>query len=121
MTEGFHWTQECIPLGKLTDVGFDTSEWVGDGQEAHNCQNAFLLDGEESLLFDTLTRSNGDAVVDLLDLLEGGSEGTQERLVHRVPFLRPAQYYVRAVPADLDLCMAIANRTRRPPSPARPT
>lgn len=72
VTEGFHWTQECIPLGELNDVGFDTAEWVGDGQEAHNCQNAFLLDGEESLLFDTLTQPNGEAVVDLLDdLLDG--------------------------------------------------
>jgi len=71
--DGFYWTQECLPLGTLSELDrFDMSKWIGADEEVHGCQNAYLLDGEQSLLFDTLTQPNGDQVVDLLDdLLDG--------------------------------------------------
>ena len=53
--DGFHWIQECIALG-----------------ERHQCQNAFLLAGDRSLLFDTLTRPNGEEIVARVeDILDG--------------------------------------------------
>jgi flavorubredoxin len=71
--EGFHWTQECLPLGTLGELDqFDRSLWLDADEEAHGCQNAYLLEDERSLLFDTLTQPNGDDVVGLLDdLLDG--------------------------------------------------
>lgn len=70
---GFHWTQECLPLGTLSELDqFDMSAWLEPDEEAHGCQNAYLLADEQSLLFDTLTQPNGDEVVDLIDdLLDG--------------------------------------------------
>lgn len=71
--DGFHWTQECLPLGEMSDLDqFDLTEWLGPDEEAHGCQNAYLLEGDRSLLFDTLTQPNGDDVVDLIDdMLDG--------------------------------------------------
>jgi flavorubredoxin len=71
--DSFHWTQECLPLGTLNDLeGFDRSAWLDADEEAHGCQNAYLLDGDRSLLFDTLTQPNADDVVGLIDdLLDG--------------------------------------------------
>jgi len=73
IADGVHWTQECLPLGTLSELDqFDMSEWLDADEAAHGCQNAYLIDDEESLLFDTLTQPNGDEVVDLLDdLLDG--------------------------------------------------
>lgn len=71
--DGFFWTQECLPLGALSELDrFDMSRWLDADEEAHGCQNAYLLDGDRSLLFDTLTQPNGDDVVGILDDLLGG-------------------------------------------------
>lgn len=73
IADGFFWTQECLPLGALSELDrFAMSKWLNADEESHGCQNAYLLDGEQSLLFDTLTQPNGDEVVTLLDdLLDG--------------------------------------------------
>lgn len=73
--DGFYWTQECLPLGTLSELDqFDMSAWLDADEEAHGCQNAYLLADEQSLLFDTLTQPNGDEVVDLLDSLLDGED-----------------------------------------------
>lgn len=71
--DGFHWTQECLLLGELEPLDrFDTSAWLDEADDAHSSQNAFLLTDEESLLLDTLTLPNSDAVLSHLDtILEG--------------------------------------------------
>lgn len=68
ITDGFDLLQECLPLGTLGGLEqFDMSKWLDEDEEAHGCQNAYLLDGDRSLMFDTLTQPNAGAVVDLLD------------------------------------------------------
>lgn len=71
--DGLYWVQECLPLGSLGQLDqFDTGRWLGADEEAHGCQNAFVIHDERSLLFDTLTQPNGDAVVDVVDSLLDG-------------------------------------------------
>lgn len=73
--DGFFWTQECLPLGTLSELDrFDMLKWLDDDEEAHGCQNAYLLNGKQSLLFDTLTQPNGDEVIDLLDSILDGDD-----------------------------------------------
>lgn len=71
---GFHWLQECVSMGgKAPDVeGIDTSHWDSFEGERHQNQSAFLLEGDESLLFDTLTPASETAVIELLgEVLQG--------------------------------------------------
>lgn len=73
--DGFYWTQECLPLGTLSELDqFDMADWLEADEEAHGCQNAYLLADDQSLLFDTLTQPNGDDVVDLIDSLLDGED-----------------------------------------------
>lgn len=73
LSEGLYWTQECLPLGTLSELPqFDLDDWLEPDEDAHGCQNAYLFSDERNLLFDTLTQPNGDHVVELIDdLLEG--------------------------------------------------
>ena len=73
---GFHWIQECG--GDLTiDVdlpeGENAPEWHDPGSEIHIGQCAYLLSGDRSLLFDTLSPANTEQIrSELDDLLDDG-------------------------------------------------
>ena len=66
---GFHWIQECGPdrfdMARSTP-GLDES-WYQEGRALHLPQNAYLLRGEKSLLFDTLSPASREDVVVAVD------------------------------------------------------
>lgn len=71
---GFHWIQECGPHreGIAGAVRSRGDAWCPPGRELHVPQNAYLLRGERSLLFDTLSPAAGEQIIDDLgDILEG--------------------------------------------------
>jgi len=72
---GFHWIQECgSDLNVDIDVGSTPPDWCEPGSETHIGQSAYLLSGEESLLFDTLSPASTERIVAELDaLLDDGS------------------------------------------------
>lgn len=61
---GFHWIQECGPDRLGSGAG---------GLETHVPQNAYLLDGDESLLFDTLSPAATDQILEEIDEALDGS------------------------------------------------
>lgn len=71
---GFYWIQECggdLHL-QLTYDG-DPPAWYEPGAETHIGQCAYLLTGEQSLLFDTLSPASTDRILAELDeLLDDG-------------------------------------------------
>lgn len=66
---GLHWIQECGPdrfdMARSTP-GLDES-WYEDGRALHLPQNAYLLRGERTLLFDTLSPAARPWVVEEVD------------------------------------------------------
>lgn len=71
---GLYWIQECGPhrASFCADRNTHPEDWYEEGRDVHIPQNAFLLKGEESLLFDTLSPAAGDQVLGELDDLLGG-------------------------------------------------
>ena len=65
---GIHWIQECGPnrQGIADAVIAAGADWCTPGVPLHVPQNAYLLVGERSLLFDTLSPAAGDTIVDAL-------------------------------------------------------
>jgi len=72
--EGFFQLIDCLNAGRISDIDIlDTTEWADSEKEGHFAQNAYLLQNETSLLFDTLTMSNTERALETLDsLLDGG-------------------------------------------------
>ncbi len=71
---GFHWMQECGSDLHL-DVTFDGDPptWYEPGAETHIGQSAYVLQGEQSLLFDTLSPASTDRIIDSLEgIVDGG-------------------------------------------------
>jgi flavorubredoxin len=70
---GIHWIQECGPnrqgiADAVMALGVD---WCSPGVELHVPQNAFLLTGERSLMFDTLSPAAGETVIASLEAILG--------------------------------------------------
>lgn len=66
--------QECGPhrAGFVADRNTWPEDWYEDGRTVHIPQNAYLIRGEKSLLFDTLSPAGGDQILaELGDLLDG--------------------------------------------------
>lgn len=70
---GIHWIQECGPNrpGIADAVRAGGATWCTPGLELHVPQNAYLLEGERTLLFDTLSPAAGDLVVRALEEILG--------------------------------------------------
>lgn len=73
ITDGFYWFQE---LGSHRDDfvdGFDGEpDWYIRGEKVYNCQNAYLLYGDRSLMWDTTSPANREIVLaDLEEALDG--------------------------------------------------
>jgi flavorubredoxin len=50
----------------------DPPDWYEPGREVHTCQNAYLISGEQTLLFDTLSPANREhALTELKEALNG--------------------------------------------------
>jgi len=78
---GMHWIQEPGPAreGIARAVADAGSAWYRPGRTLHISQSAFLLVGEESLLFDTLSPAASDQI--LADVSEILGERTLDYLV----------------------------------------
>jgi len=70
---GFHWIQEIGPArpGIVATALARGATWVGPDQIVHVPQNAFLLVGEKSLLFDTLSPASTDHILRELEEILG--------------------------------------------------
>jgi flavorubredoxin len=72
---GIHWIQECGP--ERHDLALSCPEldqsWYEPGRALHLPQNAYLLRGERTLLFDTLSPAAGGWVVDEVDTVLDGA------------------------------------------------
>jgi len=71
---GFYWIQEPGPdRSHFVEERYEKRpDWYDEDDTLHVPQNAYLLDGEESLLFDTLSPASTDVVLDELDALVDG-------------------------------------------------
>ncbi|MEF8901726.1 MAG: MBL fold metallo-hydrolase [Halovenus sp.] len=75
MAPGMHFIQECIPIPPAEDPEMESlADWYEPGRRLHLPQNAYLIDADETLLFDTLTPVSGDVVVDEIDEILDGTE-----------------------------------------------
>ena len=70
---GIHWIQECGPnrQGIADAVIASGAEWCRPGVALHVPQNAYLLRGEKTLLFDTLSPAGGDTLMAALEEILG--------------------------------------------------
>lgn len=75
ITDGVFLLQECNDRVELTDqYRDDPPDWYVAGRTVHSSQNAYLLVGEQTLLFDTLSPAGRDQVLsDLSEVLDGRS------------------------------------------------
>lgn len=70
---GIHWIQECggHQAGIARAVLARGSDWYTADRQMYIPQNAFLVDGEKTLLLDTLSPASGDRVMSGLEALLG--------------------------------------------------
>lgn len=68
-----HLIKECIAVPPLEEPHSDELlEWYEPGELLHVTQTAYLIKGEETLLFDTLSKQGKDIIIDNLhELLDG--------------------------------------------------
>jgi len=70
---GVHWVQENGPDRSDFVAGGPLPEWYDPEQSLHIAQNAYVIDDERSLLFDTLSPASTDCVLEATDrLLDDG-------------------------------------------------
>ncbi len=70
---GIHWIQECGAhrAGIARAVLDSGADWYTPGRELHVPQNAYLLTGERTLLWDTLSPASGHILLSALEQLLG--------------------------------------------------
>lgn len=74
ITPGIHWIQECGPdrKGIAAELVARGETWYEPGRPLHIPQNAYLVRGDRSLLFDTLSPASGELLLnDLEEALDG--------------------------------------------------
>lgn len=71
---GFHWIQEPGPdrSSFVESVRAEPPDWYDPEEPMYVPQNAYLLNGEEGLLFDTLSPASSDEILDALDSILDG-------------------------------------------------
>lgn len=71
---GFHWIQECgSDLSAMVEPLDDSPNWYEPGHDVHIGQSAYVLQDEQSLLFDTLSPANTEQILAALEeVLEDG-------------------------------------------------
>lgn len=69
---GVHWIQEPGPdRSGMFDVEADPPAWYEPGESVHVSQSAFLLDDDETLLFDTLSPASRAEILDAVESVLG--------------------------------------------------
>lgn len=72
--DGLYWIQECIVRSPTSEQDeSDLPSWYDVGHELHGNQNAYLIDGDDSLLFDTLTPASEEHIVETVDRILDGA------------------------------------------------
>jgi flavorubredoxin len=72
IADGVHVIQECIARDPVEDpMDREMLDWYRTGEELHATQNAYLFEGEKTLLFDTLTPAARDIILENIDELLG--------------------------------------------------
>lgn len=68
LSDGVQWIQGCVPRPGLTEeYTANPPDWYEPGREVHTCQNAYLIAGEKTLLFDTLSPANREHMLTQLE------------------------------------------------------
>lgn len=75
LAEGIYWIQECYNSPALRDQYLaDPPGWYEKSQDIHVSDNAYLIKGEDTLLFDTLSPDSTDQILnELNEQLDGQS------------------------------------------------
>ena len=72
IADGVQFLKECICGPPAYEADVDSLDWYEEGRAIHVSQNAYFIDDEETLLFDTLTPVGDRVVVERLEeLLDG--------------------------------------------------
>lgn len=75
IANGIHWIQEAYPTPALKrEFAENAPNWYDLGADVQVCDNAYLIEGDETLLFDTLSPAGSDQIVSELDTLLDGRE-----------------------------------------------
>lgn len=71
--EGVYWIQECSEKS-VAEFTRKNPDWYVPGRQVHSCRNAFFVDGDRTLLFETLSPTGEDQILAALDgLLDGAT------------------------------------------------
>lgn len=73
---GFHWIQECGPdrSGFVEQAAGEPPAWYLPDEELHIPQNVYILQDEQSLLFDTLSPASTENMLAELDTILDGED-----------------------------------------------
>ena len=73
IAQGIHWIQELGPsrVGIGDSLHRRGASWYEEGREIFIPQNAFLIEGKKSLLFDTLSPAAGDMIIQAVESVLG--------------------------------------------------
>ncbi|QLG61918.1 MBL fold metallo-hydrolase [Halorarum salinum] len=75
LADGIFWIQECYDSPALREkYSDDPPDWYNSGEKIHVCDNAFLICGNQTLLFDTLSPHSTNQILDELDSLLDGQD-----------------------------------------------
>jgi len=75
IANGIHWIEEAYPAPELKrEYTEDPPPWYDLGAEIQVCDNAYLIEGEQTLLFDTLSPDGTEQVLSELDALLDGRD-----------------------------------------------
>lgn len=110
MWPGIHWIQECggHRAGIARAVEASGADWYVPGNELHVPQNAYLLTGERTLLWDTLSPASGHVLLPALEELLGDRPLDYLALSHPdVPHAGNTMQVLRRYPA----CRLVAPAT----------
>jgi flavorubredoxin len=71
--DGVYWIQECSPKS-VAEFTRKAPDWYDLGRQVHSCRNAFFVDSDSTLLFETLSPTGETQILAALEsLLEGRS------------------------------------------------
>lgn len=75
IVDGLHWIKEPGPdRTGMIETGSNPPEWYESGSSVHIPNCAYALEGEKTLLFDTLSPASGEEILTELDAILGGQE-----------------------------------------------
>lgn len=73
--DGIYCLKECIVSSAFSDLeADDLPAWFDGGETLHSSQSAYLIVGDETLLFDTWSAESNDLIVDELDRVLDGRD-----------------------------------------------